>query len=64
MDLFLDSNMQTYALENGTPLIGQAALVDTMKDLIVDALGAFSISVIGYISLKHEKGWLSRFQLK
>ncbi len=59
--LFL-TNMQKYALENGTPLIGQAALADTMKDLIVDCVGALAFSVFGYISLKSNKRWLKRLQ--
>lgn len=29
-----------------------------MSDLIVDAVGAFVIAVIGYISTKYKKGWL------
>jgi uncharacterized membrane protein YjdF len=64
MDYFLGTNMQKYALESGEQFIGQAALLDTMKDLIVDAIGAFTISVIGYISLKYEKGWLDRIRVK
>jgi hypothetical protein len=64
MDYFLNTNMQKYALENGELLVGKAALADTMKDLIVDAIGAFVMSVIGYISLKHNKGWLERLQVK
>lgn len=64
VDYFLHTNMQKYALGNSVPLVGQAALLDTMKDLIVDAAGAFAISVSGYISLKYKKGWLERFQLK
>ena len=63
-DSILQTNMQKFALENGEPLIGRDALTDTMKDLIVDVIGAFVISIIGYISLKHEKGWLDKFQLK
>ena len=64
VDYFLNTNMQKYALENGESLIGQAALMDTMKDLIVDAIGAFVISVIGYISLKNKKGLLEQLQVK
>ena len=33
-------NMQKYALEDGTLLVGREALADTMEDLIVDAVGA------------------------
>ena len=57
-------SMQKFALENGTPLIGRAALADTMMDLVVDAVGAFIMSVIGYISLKYNKGWIERLQVK
>lgn len=64
VDYFLRTNMQKYASTPGEPLIGQAALTDTMKDLIVDGIGAFGISLIGYISLKHKKGWLDRFKIK
>lgn len=60
-DNILGTNMQKYALESGEALIGQAALTDTMKDLIVDVIGALAMSVIGYISLKHEKGWVEKF---
>ena len=63
-DSILNTNMQKFALESGEQLVGRAALADTMKDLIVDTLGAFVVSVIGYISLKHEKGWLERFQVE
>jgi hypothetical protein len=35
-----------------------------MKDLIVDAIGAFAMSVIGHISLKDKKSWLEKLQIK
>jgi len=66
-DSFLHTNMQKFALENGEQLLGRAALADTMKDLIVDVIGAFTASVIGFISLKYKKGWngwLGRFRIK
>lgn len=59
-DGLLGLNMQKFALENGTNLVGRLALMDTMKDLIVDALGAFVVSIMGYISLKYKKGWLDK----
>ena len=61
IDSLFDLNMQKYALETGEPLFGQAALMDTMKDLIVDALGALLMAIVGYISLKYKKGWLEQF---
>ena len=62
-DGLLGLNMQKFVLEDGTQLAGRAALQDTMKDLFVDAIGAFAASLIGYISLKHKKGWIERFQI-
>lgn len=63
-DGLLGLNMQKFALENGQPLIGHKALRDTMEDLMVDCVGAFIISVIGYISLKYKKGLIDKFLLK
>lgn len=63
-DGILMTNMQKFAVEGGTALIGRAALMDTMKDLIVDFIGALVMSVIGYISLKHKKGWMEKLLLK
>jgi hypothetical protein len=55
MDAFLALNMQQYILPNGTVLAGHEAVADTMKDLIVDVIGALCISVIGYILLKKRR---------
>lgn len=63
-DSVLLTNMQKYALESGEALAGHAALTDTMKDLLVDAIGAAFISAIGYISLKYKKGWIEKMLLK
>ena len=62
-DGLLHTNMQKFALEDGTPLMGRAALLDTMKDIIVDTAGALVMSVIGYISLKYKKGWVEKLLL-
>lgn len=61
MDALLHTNMQKFALENGVDKIGHAAVVDRMKDLIVDALGALVASLIGYFSLKFKKGWIEKW---
>ena len=63
-DGLLGLNMQKFALEDGTLLIGRAALSDSMKDLIVDGVGALAISIIGFISLKYKKGWLEAFAIR
>ncbi|MFW5867838.1 MAG: hypothetical protein ACOCX2_08485 [Armatimonadota bacterium] len=58
-DGLLGLNMQKFENAHGIPLIGRDALVDTMSDLIVDAIGALIMSVIGYISVKRRDGWLN-----
>lgn len=45
-------NMQKFSTQTGTLLIGREALMDTMKDLIIDIIGAFTMSFIGYISIR------------
>ena len=56
-DGILGLNMQKFMLANGTLLVGHSALTDTMKDIIIDALGALTASVFGYISIKKDKKW-------
>ena len=63
-DLVLGTNMQKFATYNGTVLVGNKALYDTMKDLITDFLGALFIAIIGYISQKHKTNYLKDFMLK
>ncbi|HJA91404.1 MAG TPA: hypothetical protein H9948_11505 [Candidatus Jeotgalibaca merdavium] len=54
-DGLLQTNMQKFITAQGEVLIGRAALVDTMKDIIVDAVGALIIVVLGYYSLKRKQ---------
>lgn len=63
-DGVLLTNMQKFALADGSLLVGRTALMDTMEDLMVDGIGAFVISFIGYISLKYNKGWVEKLLLK
>ena len=51
-DCTLGLNMQKYLYPGGEPKVGQAALNDTMKDIIVDTIGAVIVSVWGGIALK------------
>jgi len=64
VDSIAGLNMQKYILESGEYLSGREALFDTMKDLIVDSLGALVSSVAGYISIKRKDGWLDRIQIQ
>ena len=49
-DIVNESNMQRAYVSTphgrGEPFVGQAALKDTMKDLILDSIGAASMSII------------------
>lgn len=56
-DGLLGLNMQKFMLADGTLLTGHAALTDTMKDIIVDSLGALIASTVGYISIKRNLKW-------
>ena len=60
-DEFLGLNMQKFMLKDGTQLIGHDAVTDTMIDIIVDCLGAFIATVIGYLSIKNKKGWVHEY---
>lgn len=64
VDCFFKTNMQKFMLEDGVLLVGQTALMDTMKDLIVDCIGALVFSIFGYISLKWGNDLLKRLVLK
>lgn len=57
VDSIMGLNMQKYITADGTVLVGHAALVDTMKDIIVDVIGAALASVIGYFSIKNNRYW-------
>lgn len=63
-DGILGTNMQKFAFEDGELMVGRMALTDTMKDLVVDAIGALFISMVGYVSLKYKKGWVEKLLLK
>ncbi len=52
VDSILGLNMQKFMLEDGTVLTGAAALSDTMTDLIIDAISALVISILGFFTIK------------
>lgn len=63
-DGLMGLNMQKFITADGTVLQGHAALTDTMKDLMVDALGALAASGVGYVSLKYQKGWIEKWLIR
>lgn len=54
-DGLLGLNMQKFVTADGVILVGHDALGDTMKDIIVDALAALLITVIGYARIKAKR---------
>lgn len=53
MDAIFGTNMQKFMTYEGEILIGHQALIDTMKDIIVDASAALLVCVAGYIHLRY-----------
>jgi len=49
-DALLGLNMQKHTTESGVALVGSQAVSDTMKDLIIDALAALAVSVLGFLA--------------
>ncbi len=64
MDSFFGFNMQRARGLDGAPLVGEAALRDTMTDLLLDTGGALVMSVIGYVSLRRGSTWLEKIALR
>lgn len=64
LDSIMDLNMQKAFLEDRTPLVGREALMDTMKDIIVDMAGAGIMSTVGYALMKKRPGWLYHFDVR
>ncbi|MGM9969950.1 MAG: hypothetical protein ACI35S_06095 [Anaeroplasma sp.] len=56
------TNMQRY-MDSITlvPYEGRRALMDTMKDLFLDAGGAFAVTILGYIDLKLHNGKIIKY---
>ncbi len=64
VDGLWELNMQKYRQNDGTPLLGREALFDTMKDIVIDSLGALTAAVWGYFSMLTKQGWLSKYRKK
>ena len=62
-DGLFNMNLQRY-LSGNTPLVGRAALMDTMGDLIADLAGAFFFSLWAHHQLKSDPTWIESFFFK
>ena len=58
MDVIFKTNMQKYITYEGVVLVGNEALLDTMKDIIVDSISALSVSIFGYFYLINQSNKL------
>ncbi len=56
-------NAQRY-MENGVEFVGRAALYDTMKDIIVGAIGALIAGIICAICQKKNNNFIKAFEIK
>ena len=54
-DALLGTNMQKFITAENEVLVGHAALVDTMKDIIVNTVGALFTTTLGYFTLKKKE---------
>ena len=54
-DALLGLNMQKHTTQDGTLLVGNAALFDTMIDIIIDAVAALLVAVLGCVLGKHKE---------
>ena len=54
-DFLLGLNMQKHTTADGVALVGTEALRDTMKDIIIDAIAAFAVSTLAFVTRKREK---------
>lgn len=57
-DHLLGLNMQKFMTADGEILSGHDALTDTMKDLIIDGIGALVSSFLGFLAIKKNKKWI------
>lgn len=60
-DTITNGNNQSYMLEDGTILIGHAAIIDTMKDTMLNTLGAYIAASNGFVSIRHKHGWIFHY---
>ena len=65
LDSMFGSNTQTWAVRaTGEVLVGQAALHNTMWDIIFNILGGLLACFIAFLAIKHNKPWLKLYQIR
>ncbi|WP_407856920.1 hypothetical protein [Enterococcus hailinensis] len=63
-DTIADMNLQRYATSAGTLLIGRAALMDTMGDLLTNTIGALLMGIYASIQSRGNAAYFEEYRLK
>lgn len=63
-DTIADMNLQRYATSAGTLLIGRAALMDTMGDLLTNTIGALLMGIYASIQSRGNAAYFKEYRLK
>ncbi|MEG1504404.1 MAG: hypothetical protein RSC16_09165 [Enterococcus sp.] len=63
-DAIADMNLQRYATSAGTLLIGRAALMDTMGDLLTNTIGAVLMGIYASIQSRGNAAYFEEYRLK
>ena len=64
VDGALKLNMQHYAAPDATPYLGRAAVIDTMKDIIIDVIASLVVALIGLATYLKRKRTVDRETLE
>lgn len=62
IDGLFGTNMQKTITDTGEALVGRAALLDTMTDLILDTMAALTVTVTGYLGLRYRAAHPGQFK--
>lgn len=62
-DQFFQMNLQRYNTSGGEPLIGRAALMDTMGDLLTNTLGSLTLTLFAFKKSRHDVEWFNNFKI-
>lgn len=62
-DQFFNMNLQRYNASGGVPLVGRAALMDTMGDLMTNTLGSLMLTLIAVKKSYHNPEWFNHFKI-
>lgn len=63
-DQFLGMNLQRFATSSGELLVGRAALMDTMGDLLTNTLGALILSIFAWSKSRNYPAYFDRYKIK